>query len=278
MTVDLGTARGRIEIDSTGVDQGVKKAQSALGQFGGIASKALVGVGVAMAGVSTATALMGKAWQTFERGAQIDAMQNRFERLADSIGSSGDALMARLQEATNGMMTSAQLMESATDIMSLGLGKTEDQTVRLASVVGKLGWDMQQVILTFANNSKMRLDALGLSVEDVTKRAKELEEQGYSTDAAFDMAVIEAGEAKIELLGDASQTTAGKLKILQTAVREAHDAFARAFTDQLVAQIDEVADSTEQLASGNADSKVAGQLSIVRSRKSTDRLSSGRNT
>jgi hypothetical protein len=141
---------------------------------------------------------------------QIDAMQNRFERLADSIGSSGDALMGRLQEATNGMMTSAQLMESATGIMSLGLGKTEDQTVRLATVVGKLGWDMQQVILTFANNSKMRLDALGLSVEDVTQRAKELEKQGYSTDAAFDMAVIEAGEAKIELLGDASQTTAGK--------------------------------------------------------------------
>jgi len=248
MTVDLGTARGRIEIDAAGVDKGVKQAQSALTQFGGMATKALVGVGVAMAGVQTAVALMGKAWATFERGAQIDAMQNRFERLADSIGSSGDALMARLQEATNGMMTSAQLMESATDIMSLGLGKTEDQTVRLASVVGKLGWDMQQVILTFANNSKMRLDALGLSVEDVTKRAKELEEQGYSTDAAFDMAVIEAGEAKIELLGDASQTTAGKLKILQTAVQEAHDAFARAFTDQLVAQIDEVADSTEQLA------------------------------
>jgi hypothetical protein len=267
MTVDLGTARGRIEIDAAGVDKGVKQAQSALTQFGGMATKALVGVGVAMAGVQTAVALMGKAWQTFERGAQIDAMQNRFERLADSIGSSGDALMARLQEATNGMMTSAELMSSATDIMSLGLGKTEDQTVRLATVVGKLGWDMQQVILTFANNSKMRLDALGLSVEDVTKRAKELEEQGYSTDAAFDMAVIEAGEAKVELLGDASQTTAGKLKILQTAVAEARDTFATAFTDQLLGQVEELTNSTEELAEQMQYAAAgAGELAAAASR------------
>ena len=248
MAVDLGTARGKIELDTSGVDAGLKKTQSALGQFGGMASKAMLGIGVAVAGVSSAVAVMGKAWQTFERGAQIDAMENRFERLADSIGSSGDVLMSRLKEATNGMMTSAQLMENATDIMSLGLGKTEDQTVRLASVVGKLGWDMSQTVLTFANNSKMRLDALGLSVEDVEKRTAALRETGMSLDTAFDLAVIEAGEAKIELLGDASQTTAGKLQILKTAVAEARDAFATTFTDELVGQIEAVAGSTEALA------------------------------
>ncbi len=110
----------------------------------------MLGVGVAIGAATAAVGLMKKGWETFERGAEIDALENRFERLADSIGSSGDVLMTRLKEATNGMMTSAELMESATGIMSLGLGKTEDQTVRLATVVGKLGWDMQQVILTMA--------------------------------------------------------------------------------------------------------------------------------
>jgi uncharacterized protein YbdZ (MbtH family) len=68
--------------------------------------------------------------------------------------------------------------------------------VRLATVVGTLGWDMQQVILTFANLSTMRLDALGLSVEEVKNKQKELMEQGMSTAAAFKEAVIQAGEAR----------------------------------------------------------------------------------
>ena len=109
-------------------------------------------------------------------------------------------MLGKLREATGGMMSDAALMESAAGIMSLGLAKTEDGVVRLATVVGELGWDMQQVILTMANNSKMRLDALGLSVEDVTERAKKLQDAGMSMDQAFDMAVIEAGEAKIKLL------------------------------------------------------------------------------
>ena len=180
MSTDLGTATGKIIIDASGVAKGAVEAGKSIQRFQSGVTTAMVGVGVAIGAATTAVALMKKGWETFERGAEIDAMQNRFERLADSIGSSGDVLMTRLKEATNGMMTSAELMESATGIMSLGLGKTEDQTVRLASVVGKLGWDMQQVILTFANNSKMRLDALGLSVEDVTARAKALEEQGLS--------------------------------------------------------------------------------------------------
>ena len=248
MSVDLGTATGKIILDASGVAKGAVEAGRSIQRFQSGVTTAMVGVGVAIGAATTAVALMKKGWETFERGAQIDALENRFERLADSIGSSGDVLMTRLKEATNGMMTSAELMESATGIMSLGLGKTEDQTVRLATVVGKLGWDMQQVILTFANNSKMRLDALGLSVEDVTTRAKALEEQGYSTDAAFDMAVIEAGEAKVELLGDVSGTTAGKIDILKSAWASAKDVFAVSFSEGIVEQLDTISKSVDDLA------------------------------
>jgi hypothetical protein len=60
---------------------------------------------------------------------------------------------------------------------------------------------MQQVILTFANLSTMRLDALGLSVEEVKNKQKELMDQGMSTAAAFKEAVIQAGEARLEVGG-----------------------------------------------------------------------------
>jgi hypothetical protein len=113
------------------------------------------------------------------------------------------------------MVSDAELISGASDIISLGLAKNEGDTVRLATAVSTLGLDMQQVILTFANNSKARLDSLGLSVEGVTQKAAELEAQGFVGDA-FDEAVLIGLEQKMQLLGDASQTTAGKLAILES--------------------------------------------------------------
>jgi hypothetical protein len=113
----------------------------------------------------------------------------------------GDALLGKLREATKGMISDAELMASASGIVSLRLADNEEQVVRLATVVGTLGWDMQQVILTFANLSTMRLDALGLSVDEVKAKQKELMEQGMSTAAAFKEAVIQAGEARLDVGG-----------------------------------------------------------------------------
>jgi len=117
-------------------------------------------------------------------------------------------MLGKLREATKGMISDAELMASASGIVSLKLADNEEQVVRLATVVGTLGWDMQQVILTFANLSTMRLDALGLSVDEVKAKQKELEEQGLSTAAAFKEAVIQAGEARLEVGGvsDAEQS------------------------------------------------------------------------
>ena len=47
----------------------------------------------------------------------------------------------------------------------------------------------------------MRLDALGLSVEEVKQKQKELMDQGMSTAAAFKEAVIQAGEARLDVGG-----------------------------------------------------------------------------
>ena len=74
----------------------------------------------------------------------------------------------------------------------------------------------------------MRLDALGLSVDSVKSKAKELEAQGLSAADAFKEAVIQAGEAKLDVGGvsEAEQSfkqaeaavTNYKKAILQSAV------------------------------------------------------------
>ena len=156
-----------------------------------VASAAFVGVGLAAQ----------RGYAALRGGAELQTTTERFGKLAASIGTTADVMLGKLREATKGMISDAELMASASGIVSLKLADNEKQVVRLATVVGTLGWDMQQVILTFANLSTMRLDALGLSVDEVKQKQKELMEQGMSTAAAFKEAVIQAGEARLDVGG-----------------------------------------------------------------------------
>jgi hypothetical protein len=156
-----------------------------------VASAAFVGVGLAAQ----------QAYATLRAGAELQTTTERFGKLAASIGTTADVMLGKLREATKGMISDAELMASASGIVSLKLADNEEQVVRLATVVGTLGWDMQQVILTFANLSTMRLDALGLSVDEVKQKQKELMDQGMSSAAAFKEAVIQAGEARLDVGG-----------------------------------------------------------------------------
>lgn len=179
-------------------------------------------IGVAALGATGAIAgfglAAGVAWNTLEEGAALELASSRFDKLTDSIGSTADAMLTKLKSATAGMVSDAELIASANEIIGLGLANTEEGVVRLANLIAQLGWDMQTVIMTFANDSKMRLDALGLSVTDVEERMKKFTDAGVSASEAFDLAVIEAGEAKLELLGSAAETSAGQMKILETAI------------------------------------------------------------
>jgi hypothetical protein len=165
--------------------------------FGGL-NTTMLAAGVAIAGVSVAAKQM---YATLREGAQLQTIELRFDKLSESIGSTADSMLGKLRDATKGMISDMDLMSSASQIMSLKLADNEGQVTRLATVVGTLGWDMQQVILTFANMSTMRLDALGLSVEEVKTKAKELEAAGMSAQEAFKEAVILAGEARLDVGG-----------------------------------------------------------------------------
>ncbi len=182
-----------------GLGRGISSGKGTLGQARAGFQNLALGIGVAGAAFYAVSGAAKAAWSVMEQGAQLQTTIQRFDKLSESIGTTADSLLGKLREATRGMISDAQLMASASQIMSLGLADNEQQVTRLATVSGTLGWDMQQVILTFANLSTMRLDALGLSVEGVKAKAKELEEQGLSTAEAFKEAVIQAGEAKLDI-------------------------------------------------------------------------------
>lgn len=194
---ELKRAAAGVDALSRGVASGTGVVAGARNAWGNLA----LGLGVAGAAFWAAEKAAGQVYATLKQGAQLQTTIERFDKLAASIGTTADVMLGKLREATRGMIDDATLMASASQIVSLGLATNEEQVVRLATVVGTLGWDMQQVILTFANLSTMRLDALGLSVDSVKSKAKELEAQGYSAADAFKEAVIQAGEAKLDVGG-----------------------------------------------------------------------------
>jgi len=149
-----------------------------------------VGLGVAGAAYFAVSQAAERAYATLRAGAELQTTTERFGKLAAQINSTGDALLGKLREATKGMISDAELMASASGIVSLRLADNEEQVVRLATVVGTLGWDMQQVILTFANLSTMRLDALGLSVDEVKAKQKELMEQAQSPERIHECILV----------------------------------------------------------------------------------------
>ena len=130
----------------------------------------------------------GAAWDALGGGAAQLRQEDMFGSLAESIGTTADALEDRLGTATKGLVDDAALIKGASDLISLGLADNEDKAVRLSAVMGALNWDMQVLTLTLANNSMMRLDALGLAMEDIKTRSEALKEAGMNADEAFDLA------------------------------------------------------------------------------------------
>ena len=220
------------------VDQGSRNIQQFGASLDGLVGKALK-VGAAIGGVSLALAGVQRAaqaaWDFLGDGAALELANSRFENLAASIGTTAAALKGDMAEATGGMMSNAQMVASASDIISLGLADTSDGVVRLSSLVGKLGWDMNVLTLTMANDSMLRLDSLGLSMTDVKERMQALRAEGMEMTDAFDLAVIEAGEAKVKLLGDAAETSAGKMQRAEVAIAN--------YTDSLKLQAVQLAEN-----------------------------------
>lgn len=211
-----------------GLEQGAKKAGSGTQKGFNPANNALTEFGkkwqgVVAAATTAAVPIMAtigaiKKMVEFSReGAELQYLEGRFGSLAGTIGTTSTALMYDLRAATRGMMSDSELMRGATDLMALGLVSTREEAVRLTSVVGSLGWNMDQLTLSITNETTRRLDTLGLSVESVKNRYEELKDSGIEGQRAMMLAITEAGEAMIELGGHVADSPLGSWKSLESS-------------------------------------------------------------
>lgn len=171
------------------------------------------------AGVAASLAAVGyiikNAYDFARMGAELELTKARFDRLSESIGTTSGALLDDLGDATKGLYSDFELMDMATQLMSLGLAKTHDEAIRLSRVTAGLNMDMNQLVLALSNMTTMRFDQLGLSVDGFDEKLKELESQGYSTNDAFKEAFLQQAEMQLERVGEAANESIGSFKRLE---------------------------------------------------------------
>ena len=154
------------------------------------------GVGLALfTGTAVAMGMAGKKVYEFAKsGAEIEYTTQKFNRLTASVGGVSDVFMNQLRGATKGTVSDMALAKQASDMFQLGLAGTTQEAVRLSKVQTALGMDTGELTLALANQSKRRLDQLGLSLTKFNEIEAKLKASGMSNQAAFKEAFLQTAE------------------------------------------------------------------------------------
>jgi hypothetical protein len=172
---------------------------------------ALTKAGIALGVATTAAIAAKKAFDMGAEGAQILRTRDAFERLAESVGESSQSMLDSMREATAGMVSDTDLMQSTSRLLAMGLATTADEAAKLnetavllGSAMGKGPTEaMEEFALLLANTSIPRLDTFGISAGKVRTRIKELRDEtpGLTRETAFMQATMEQAAISAEKLG-----------------------------------------------------------------------------
>ena len=273
-----GSVEYRVETRFEGEGE-LRQAANAFDRMGDAAKRSLDGInekanggGLGLLNLQAGIDLVGQAFSTLQglasgamaalsEGAALADARGDFEDLTAAIGSTSDAMLGDLKAATGGLVTDAQLIADASNMMALNLGLSKDQIIAFSGAAAELDWNMETLADTLNTGSTRGLKEMGLSIDEVKGKMAALEAQGVATDEAFRMAILDAAEEKIGRVGKKSEEAAGQLQILETSVINAGDTFKEAFAASLAESIGVATDSVQLLDQAIQETaKSAGSL------------------
>ncbi len=217
--ISLEQATETLEALNKELGEVAKKAPKAQKGFAGF-GKVLLGVSV---GLAAATVAAKQLFEVIEEGAERQLVQERFDRLAVSIGTTGEALGGDLSGAVKGLIPDMKALAVATDLMAQGLATSHDEAVQLTGISAELNLNMNQLISTLTDQTTAGFDALGISVVGFEDKVNALEDAGHNADEAFNLAFIEQAGEQIETVGSHLEITAGKLAIIGSSWTDTMD-------------------------------------------------------
>jgi len=179
-------------------------------------------------------------------GAEAKRQQNSLDSLAMAAGTTGDAIVEAMQNASDRTIDRMGAMEAANKALVMDVAKTPEQFERMTKVATALGRAMGQdatksiddFMTAAARQSMMIADNLGLTVS-VTKAQERYAQKlgktvGALTDAekkqAFLNLMLEEGEKKMADLNTELDEMA-KIEMLTAAIADAKTGFAELFVE-----------------------------------------------
>lgn len=221
--------------------------------LGALASGLGIGIGAGL-GLGALTALGSTISDIAGEATRLGPLQQSFERLQGGATNAASSLLA-LRHATRGLVSEADLLQSANKASLLGLqqmGIDFAEVARIATVLGRaMGQDatksVDDLTTALSRMSPQILDNLGLKVdltkayEDYAKGVKKAVDQLTEEEKklAFAKAAMESARAKAKELGD-----------IQLTVAEQSERIAKAFGDI----------SAQAITAGNRSATFAGVL------------------
>lgn len=188
--------------------------------------------------------VLGTAQEWARMGAQAERSAYALRVYAGSA-EEAERWTVAIQTAMRGTVTEGEAAAQAYMLMKFGLADSAEaagEFARMLSVVAaanpQLGGTenaLSQIQLTLANMSFMRLDQLGLSVDQVKRRMEELQRAmpGLSREAAFQEAVIEGLKEQADKLGEGMANVTLKQDQLNARSREFKERFGKTVNEAL---------------------------------------------
>lgn len=218
---DLGAAKGRVVIDTSDV----RRAQQEVKQFSRDINQALgaIGVGVGVRQLADFAVKANEIATAFAR--QSVAARE----LAGSQGRVNELLRV-YDRATGGVIDKAQALSDITRLMAVGFADSAgelDQFVRAVRGISIATGRPQEFVVTqlqleLLNQTGLRLDQVGLGMEEVRKRAEELKiaNSNLTSEQAYQAAVLETANRKFSALTKSAEAQATGMEKLRKAWKD----------------------------------------------------------
>ena len=206
--------------------RGLKGIDSGLRSLG----KSAIAAGAAFFG---GRAIIAGLQKSIELSAKMEGLQRGFDNLAKSAGFSAQTF-SKLQKATDGTVSSFDLMKQANNAMLLGIADSEEQMAemfdvaqRLASALGQdAAFGVESLVTGLGRQSKLMLDNLGIMVDTNKAYSVYASKLGITVNQltdqqrkqAFVNAAMKEGKALVESLGEEQLTTADSINQMKNAV------------------------------------------------------------
>jgi len=245
MPIELGSAYGKIVIDSSGVTKGVKDASNSTNSFAssfkGLSSTLLRG-GAIIAGVGVS---LKKAFDMAEEGANVIQMGRSFDILMSKVGAS-PAILDELRQASRGTISDMSLMASTSTLLAgtqgelaSALASATPQLIEIAKAANALNPTLGDTTYMYDSlargikrSSPLILDNLGIVVSVEAANKAYAESIGVAADAltveqqkiALLNATLAQGQVMLEQVGGNTASAADGFLQLQASIDNAANA------------------------------------------------------